>query len=175
MNLSSTVTSRLIFALLLPGFGASSTSTSEAAVAPPNPLAKAKSHYARLGTNRIHYVTLGKAKEAVVFVHGWGGNVGFWQFQVPALMDRARLILLDLPGHGKSDRPHAAYTMDFFAGAVEAVMRDAKVGKATLVGHSMGTPVICRFYKSYPEKVAALVAADGALRPLDVKPDQIEA
>src|SRR5438067_696338 len=108
MNLSSTVASRLIFALLLLGFGASSTSASEGAVPPPNPLANAKSHYARLGTNRIHYVTLGNAKVAVVFVHGWGGNLGFWQFQVPALMDRARLILVDLPGHGKSDKPHAA-------------------------------------------------------------------
>lgn len=175
MNLSSTVSSLLILALLLAGFGASRTFAADATIPPPNPLAKAKSHYARLGTNSVHYVTLGNANQAVVFVHGWGGNVAFWKFQVPALMDRVRLILVDLPGHGKSNKPHAAYTMDFFAEAVEAVMRDAKVGKATLVGHSMGTPVICRFHKNYPEKVAALVAADGALRPLDVKPDQIEA
>jgi len=140
----------------------------------PNPLAKAPSHFARLDTNKIHYVTLGKGKNAVVFVHCWSGRIDFWRFQVPALSERARLVLIDLPGHGKSDKPQTAYTMDFFARAVDAVMRDAKVEKAALVGHSMGVPVICRFYRDHPEKVAALIAVDGALRKFDAKPDQIE-
>src|SRR6266536_2433619 len=110
----------------------------------PNPLAKAPSHFARLDTNKIHYVTLGRGKDEVVFVHCWSGRIDFWRFQVPALADRARLVLIDLPGHGKSDKPQTAYTIDFFARAMDAVMRDAKVEKAALVGHSMGVPVICR-------------------------------
>ena len=40
------------------------------------------------------------------------------------------------------------------AGAVLAVMRDAGVDRATLVGHSMGGPVIYRVYEQAPEKVA---------------------
>jgi len=43
-------------------------------------------------------------------------------------------------------------------------MHDAHVDKATLIGHSMGVPVICRVYKQAPGKVAALVAVDGMLR-----------
>src|SRR5260370_4742140 len=82
----------------------------------------------------------------------------------------ARLILIDLPGHGKSDKPQTNYTMDYFASAVLAVMRDARVEKATLVGHSMGTPVICRVYAQAPEKVAALVAVDGLLRAAEDEP-----
>ncbi len=50
------------------------------------------------------------------------------------------MITVDLPGHGESDKPQIAYTMDLFARAVEAVMRDAGVDQAVLVGHSMGTP-----------------------------------
>jgi pimeloyl-ACP methyl ester carboxylesterase len=54
--------------------------------------------------------------------------------------------------------------MDFFASAVVAVMQDAHVDKATLIGHSMGAPVICRVYAQAPERVAALVAVDGQMR-----------
>ncbi len=124
------------------------------------------SHTARFGTNKIHYVTTGKGDHAIVFVHCWAGQLGFWREQVPALQDKARLVLLDLPGHGQSDKPQVDYTLDYFASAVLAVMRDAHVSRATLVGHSMGTPVICRVYTQAPQKVAALVCVDGMLRRL---------
>jgi pimeloyl-ACP methyl ester carboxylesterase len=133
-----------------------------------------QSHYAAFGTNRLHYVTAGKGEHTIVFVHCWAGNSDLWHEQVPALADKARLILVDLPGHGQSDKPHTDYTMDYFATAVLAVMRDAHVKKATLVGHSMGAPVICRVYKQAPEKVAALVAIDGTLRRPAVTSEQVE-
>jgi pimeloyl-ACP methyl ester carboxylesterase len=141
---------------------------------PVTPLADTKSHFAKFGTNNIHYVVEGKGKHAIVLIHCWSGNLGFWREQVPALADKGRLILIDLPGHGQSDKPHTAYTMDFFAGAVLAVMRDAHVDKATLVGHSMGAPVICRVYQQAPERVAALVAVDGTLRRPKMTPEQAE-
>ena len=112
----------------------------------PKTLADGKSHFASFGTNKVHYVTVGGGRQTIVFVHCWAGNLGFWREQVPALADKARLVLIDLPGHGQSDKPHTAYTMDYFASAVLAVMRDAHVDKATLVGHSMGGAVICRVY-----------------------------
>jgi pimeloyl-ACP methyl ester carboxylesterase len=135
---------------------------------------RGKSHFASFGTNKVHYVVEGKGRRTIVFVHCWAGNSGFWREQVPALKDKARLVLIDLPGHGQSDKPQVNYTMDFFAGAVLAVMRDAHVDKATLVGHSMGVPVICRVYAQAPEKVAALVAVDGMLRRPALTPEQAE-
>jgi pimeloyl-ACP methyl ester carboxylesterase len=122
-----------------------------------------KAHSVRFGTNQIYYLTAGKGDHTIVLVHCWAGNSGFWRDQVPALKDKARLVLVDLPGHGRSDKPHTAYTMDFFASAVLAVMRDAHVDKATLVGHSMGAPIICRVYAQAPQRVEALVAVDGFL------------
>jgi pimeloyl-ACP methyl ester carboxylesterase len=118
----------------------------------------------QFGVNNIHYVTVGEGRHTIVFVHCWAGNLGFWREQIPALADQARLVLIDLPGHGLSDKRPAAYNMDYFAGAVLAVMRDAGVDQATLVGHSMGGPVIYRVYEQAPEKVAALVVVDGFLR-----------
>lgn len=127
-------------------------------------LSHTQSHYAAFGANKVHYVTAGKGDHAIVFVHCWAGNSDFWREQIPALSDKARLILVDLPGHGQSDKPHTDYTMDYFATAVLAVMRGAHVKNATLIGHSMGVPVICRVYRQAPEEVAALVAVDGVLR-----------
>src|SRR5262245_58618196 len=62
--------------------------------------------------------------------------------------------------------------MDLFARAIEAVLEDAKVERATLVGHSMGTPVIRQFYRKYPNKTRALVIVDGSLRPFN--PEQMK-
>jgi pimeloyl-ACP methyl ester carboxylesterase len=61
-----------------------------------------------------------------------------------------------------------------FAQAVLAVMRDAHVDKAVLVGHSMGVPVICWVCKQAPERVEALVAVDGTLRKPKMTADQAE-
>ena len=133
-----------------------------------------ESHFVSFGTNHVHYLIEGKGSHTIVFVHCWAGNAGLWREQVPELAGRARLILVDLPGHGQSDKPHVEYTMDFFAGAVLAVMRDAHVDKATLVGHSMGVPVTCRVHKQAPEKVAALVAVDGTLRRPAMTPERAE-
>jgi len=134
----------------------------------------AQSRFVRLGTNNLHYVVEGKGQHTIVLVHCWAGNLGFWREQVPALADKARLVLIDLPGHGQSDKPHRAYTMDFFAEAVLTVMRDAHVDKATLIGHSMGVPVICRVYQRAPARVAALVAVDGMMRRPKMTPEQVE-
>jgi pimeloyl-ACP methyl ester carboxylesterase len=137
-------------------------------------LASAKSHFVADGTNKVHYLTLGRGKQTILFVHCWAGRADFWRAQVPVVADRARLILIDLPGHGESDKPHTDYTMGFFANAVLAVMRDAKVDKATLVGHSMGAAVICQVYKQAPEKVAALFSVDGMMRRPPVTPEQAQ-
>jgi len=139
-----------------------------------NPIPGAQSHFARLDTNKVHYLTAGKGAQTLVFIHGWSGNSGFWREQVPALADKARLILIDLPGHGQSDKPQTDYTLDYLARGVVAVMRDARTGQATLIGHSMGVPVICRVHAQAPDKVAGLVAVDGLLRRPQFKAEEVE-
>ena len=125
----------------------------------------APSLYATLDGSRVHYKSYGTGREALVFVHGWTCNMTFWRGQVPAFESRNRVIVIDLPGHGASDKPKIAYTMDLFARSIEAVMHEAGVDRAVLVGHSMGTPVIREFYRKYPAKTMALVIVDGPLRP----------
>lgn len=133
-------------------------------------LINVQSHFIFVGANRVHYVTAGQGSRTLVFVHGWGCHLGFWREQVAALADKARLIFIDLPGHGQSDKPETTYTMDLFAEAVLGVMRAVGVEKAALIGHSMGGAVICRVYHQAPEKVTALVSVDGLLCRLSETP-----
>jgi pimeloyl-ACP methyl ester carboxylesterase len=127
------------------------------------------SQFAKLDGARIHYKSYGKGKDALVLIHGWTCNLDNWRDQIPDFAKRNRVIALDLPGHGQSDKPEIPYTMDLFANAIEAVLRDAKVERAVLVGHSMGTPVARQFYRKYPQKTLAIVIVDGGLRPFGTK------
>jgi pimeloyl-ACP methyl ester carboxylesterase len=125
-----------------------------------------KSKFAKLDGAKIHYVNYGKGSDALVLIHGWTMNVDNWRDQIQDFARRYHVIAIDLPGHGQSDKPQVSYSMDYFARAVEAVMKDAKAKRAVLVGHSMGTPVARQFYRKYPQKTLALVIVDGVLRPL---------
>lgn len=127
-------------------------------------LDRTPSRFAPYAGIRVHYKSLGLGSTAVVFVHGWASDLTFWRAQAPAVDGRVRAIFVDLPGFGRSDKPDVTYSMDYFAGAVDAVLQAAGVQRAVLVGHSMGTPVIRQYYRRYPAKVVALVVVDGALR-----------
>jgi pimeloyl-ACP methyl ester carboxylesterase len=134
-----------------------------------------ESHFATFGPSKIHYVTASRGNRTIVLIHGWAGNLGIWREQVPMLADHAKLILIDLPGHGKSDKPQTAYTMDHFADAVLAVLKDAQVGNAVFIAHSMGGAVVCRICDRAPEKVAAVVSVDGLLCRPHGTPEQAQA
>jgi len=127
------------------------------------------SKFTTLDGAKIHYVNYGKGDEALVLIHGWTCNIDNWRDQFADFAKRNRVIAIDLPGHGQSDKPQVTYSMDYFARAVDAVMGDAKVKRAVLVGHSMGTPVARQFYRKYPEKTLAIVIVDGSLRPFGDK------
>jgi pimeloyl-ACP methyl ester carboxylesterase len=138
-----------------------------------NPLDSAPSHYAKFDKTKVHYKSLGKGDTALVLIHGWTADMNSWRYQVPAFDGKVRLILIDLPGHGKSDKPKTDYTMDYFAKAIDAVLTEAGVEKAVLAGHSMGTPVVRQYYRRFPKKVLGLVAVDGRLRKSDLPPETI--
>ncbi len=143
----------------------------------PDPLDAAPSRFATSDGAKVHYKSLGDpaATTAVVFIHGFSCDLTSWRAQAPAFAGKARMLFVDLPGHGKSDHPAVDYTMDRFADAVEAVMRDAGVGKALLVGHSMGTPVARQFWRKFPGKTLGIAAVDGALKSYFKDPAQIDA
>ena len=111
----------------------------------PASIKKLPSMYVRMDSVKVHYKTSGRGDKAVVFVHGFGCDMYSWERQFEGLkgIKGLRMIFMDLPGFGGSDKPHVDYTLQYFADAVNAVMAAESVDSAVLVGHSLGTPV-CR-------------------------------
>lgn len=99
----------------------------------------------------------------LVFIHGMACDSTFWRYQFPAFEADYRVLAPDLPGYGRSDKPHdREYTMDFFARAVRAVVESTGSGRApVLIGHSMGYPILRRYLLLYPGCAGAIVNVDG--------------
>jgi len=109
---------------------------------------------------RIAYLDVG-AGPPVVLIHGFGGSMWQWEQQQHTLSQHFRILTLDLPGAGLSDKPEIDYRpdqmLDFFVGFMDAV----KIQQATLVGNSMGAGLAIGMALAHPTRVAKLVLIDG--------------
>jgi pimeloyl-ACP methyl ester carboxylesterase len=125
--------------------------------------------FANLDGHRVYYRSFGSGETATIFLSGWGCDTSLWANQVPALVSSSRVLLVDLPGHGGSDKPDIAYTPDLFVRAVSAVVERARASKVAVVGHSMGGMVAYEFARRWPERTIALIWVDGTFSiPIDV-------
>ena len=100
--------------------------------------------------------------DAIIFLHFSGANLIMWQRAIPYFQDHYRLILVDLRGHGKSDKPETGYHIDEMARDVVGIMQHLKLERAHVVGSSLGAEVGLSMAANYPDKVISLVC-DGAL------------
>jgi pyruvate dehydrogenase E2 component (dihydrolipoamide acetyltransferase) len=90
----------------------------------------------------VQYLAAGPADApAMVFIHGFGGDLNNWMFLQPLLAERFRTVALDLPGHGGSTKAITEADPAALARFVLAAMDALGIGAAHLVGHSMGGAV----------------------------------
>jgi len=123
-----------------------------------------ESKFADVDHLKVHYTNYGKGDTALVLVHGWACDETVWSEQAPALAEEIRVITIDLPGHGQSDKPNSIeYDKDLYTHAIDRVIKDAGVKSAILVGHSNGTPFTREYYRKFPAKVKAIVVVEGPL------------
>jgi len=111
--------------------------------------------------HRIVHFDAGEG-DAVVFIHGLGGNLTHWQFVAPELAVTHRVLGLDLPGFGESLRPDSLYTYDLMADAVLGLLDRRGVERATVVGHSFGGAVATLLALRNPDRINGLVAVNPA-------------
>ena len=130
----------------------------------PDSIEALPSHYATLDDSiHIHYRQWGEGPHAVMFVHGFGCDMYAWEAQFDAFRDDhdVRLLFIDLPGYGQSDKPHVDYTLSFYSKAVATVLDAARCDRTFLVGHSLGTPVCRQTLFEHPAAIAGLMDIDG--------------
>jgi len=121
-------------------------------------------HKLRLKANQIELQIreYEQAGDAIIFLHFSGANLMMWQRIIPYFQGSYHLILIDLRGHGKSDKPETGYHMDEMARDVIGVMHHLKLERAHIVGSSLGAELGLSLAVNYPHKVTSLVC-DGAL------------
>jgi len=107
----------------------------------------------------IEYEVVGQGRP-VVLLHGFPDSGRLWRHQVPALADAGfRVVVPDLRGYGRSDKPEQvdAYSMMLLAGDVMAMMSDAGVDRAHVVGHDWGAGLAWAMASLAPGSVDHLV------------------
>ena len=109
----------------------------------------------RSGDAEIVYRVLGDGPP-VVLLHPFPANHEFWLPAARALTSRYRLILPDMRGHGNSEVGQGPATMDKHASDMARVMDDAGVGRAPLIGVSIGGYALFEFWRRHRGRVAAL-------------------
>jgi pimeloyl-ACP methyl ester carboxylesterase len=108
----------------------------------------------------IHYDVQGSGPIALVFVHGWCCNRGYWAAQVDHFATRNTVVNIDLAGHGASGRERARWTMSAFGLDVVAVIEHLELQQVVMVGHSMGGVAIVEAACRLPDSVIGLVGVD---------------
>lgn len=112
---------------------------------------------------RIHYSDQGKGS-AVVLLHGFLENSTMWKNLIPHLAKRNRVITIDLLGHGKTDCLGYVHSMDTMADTVHSVIKQLKLRRVQLIGHSMGGYVALAFAEAFPIKVKSLCLMNSTAR-----------
>jgi len=109
---------------------------------------------------RIAYIDEGTGSKTIILIHGLASNAGFWRYNISELAKEYRVIAIDLPGYGRSQKADKfAYSMPFFANSVYQMIGELKLGKVVLVGHSMGGQIGLTLALNHPEVLDRLILA----------------
>jgi 2-hydroxy-6-oxonona-2,4-dienedioate hydrolase len=102
----------------------------------------------------------------LVLLHGLGASAERWLLVAPTLSKYFRVIVPDIIGFGYSDKPTVEYTMDFFIGFFQGLLRDLQIDRPIIVGSSFGGYLATEFAIRFNNRVEKLVLAApaGAMR-----------
>ncbi len=105
--------------------------------------------------NKIHYQIKGSGPD-IVLLHGFMESLEMWHPFLPSLTKDFSVVMIDLPGHGRSKCLEEVHSMPLMAEQIKKVLDKENIRKCTLVGHSMGGYVALAFAKKHPEYLNGL-------------------
>lgn len=108
---------------------------------------------------RLVYHDSRTAGPPVVLVHGLGTNLSIWRAVVPLLRRKARVLALDLPGFGLSDKHNVPATPSFYAEVLVSWLDALGLRQVDLIGLSMGGQIALTLALRHPARVRRLVLA----------------
>jgi pimeloyl-ACP methyl ester carboxylesterase len=101
-----------------------------------------------------------REKSPIVLLHCYTCSLQWWDGMLPLLEQNHRVIRMDLPGHGGSEKPSGGYPIPDQAAAVASALAELDVTEATVVGHSLGFVVAVSLAQRSPDLVSRLVDID---------------
>jgi len=110
----------------------------------------------------INYAVHGQGPE-LILIHGFGGNLTYWEPQVRAFSQKFRVITFDQRGCGQSGQPQFGFRIDDLVEELHQLMIALKVAKAYLLGFSQGGAIALLTAVEHPEMVRALVMSNSSL------------
>lgn len=116
----------------------------------------------------LHLPNLAEPRTPLIMVHGWAGDRHSFDALVPHFNQERAILVVDLPGHGKSLAPtglegNAAHTVTAYAEAIAAKMDAHDLTDGILIGHSNGAPIAREFARLFPDRCRGVVSLDGSL------------
>ena len=108
---------------------------------------------------KINYEVTGKNKTALLFVHGWMGNVRWWDSERDYFSGQYQVVQMDLAGHGKSGKTRKNWSVKTYAEDIKAVADSLDADRIILVGHSMSGLNVVEA-SLLIEKTAAIILVD---------------
>lgn len=144
------------------------------AAGPPAPPAGWTEGYLMANGIRIHYWRTGGNKPVMVMAHGSSDDGLCWTNLAKEFTADFDIIMFDARGHGLSDAPQATDPVDAQSEDLAALIRELKLVKPVVMGHSMGSSSTAWFAAKYPDVPRAVILEDpnlAARRPGSVVPD----
>ena len=136
-----------------------------ASIAAPPPPAAWTDGYVLANGIRIHYWRTGGNKPVMVMAHGSSDNGLCWTNFAKEFTASYDIILFDARGHGLSDPPSKDDPADAQAEDLAALIRELKLEKPIVMGHSMGSASTAWFAAKYPDVPRAIILEDPFLGP----------
>lgn len=116
--------------------------------------------FVSVNQHRTAYIRHGQGPP-VVLLHGYAGAIWNWEHQIEPLGRRFTLFIPDVIGQGLSDKPRVAYTPAFYTDWLCGFLDAVGVGRAAIVGHSMGGGLALSLAMTNPDRVDRLILISG--------------
>jgi len=104
----------------------------------------------------INYEEKGQG-EAILLVHGWGGNINSLKQLASQIPNNFRAITIDLPGFGKSDLPGHDWGIEEFGYCLVGFLKTLHIEKVIYFGHSFGGSLGIYLAANYPKLISKLI------------------